>query len=87
MEGEELVVMEPPQGAEHIPADADELDEDELLLALEQESDDEGAVAAVRHTLAALGDDLLLRILGLLSVAQLCTLSGVLLALAHGGLS
>ena len=62
------------------------IDEDELLEALEEEEEEEGASdeseapgsegAARKQSLESLGGDLLLRIMGMLSVAQLCTLSG-----------
>jgi hypothetical protein len=63
----------------------DEIDENELLEALEEEQDDIGApgesdvtyAPARRKTLESLGDDLLMRIMGVLSVTQLCTLSGI----------
>ena len=65
--------------------DGEAIDEDELLAALEQESDEDSLVpehvsavyvVAVGKTLESLGEDLMLRIMGMLSVAQLCTLSG-----------
>ena len=67
------------------PSDGDvSIDEDELLEALEEEEGAEsegtgaapGSEAVRKKSLESLGGDLLLRIMGMLSVAQLCTLSG-----------
>ncbi len=59
------------------------IDEDELLEALEEEeegagdqSEAPGSEVARKQSLESLGGDLLMRIMGMLSVAQLCTLSG-----------
>ena len=69
----------------HQSDDGEAIDEDELLAALEQESDEDSLVpedvsavyvVSVGKTLESLGEDLMLRIMGMLSVAQLCTLSG-----------